>query len=181
MTGHSEVIDMPDKPEPGSYPLARWVSTDKRPSSDRRIAGEMPTYRDLSPEVCLPKNECRRFFRFARGNLAVCLRTSFVVVFPRLRVAFEGPEEATHETGCCDFCPDVGGTTGFTGLHCGDLREPLFAFRAGYHDHDGADGSCWGAYFADSSSGRWSPRRDHLRRSEGSSGVLPSLCCYQAL
>jgi hypothetical protein len=54
------------------------------------IAFEQPTYHPKS--AC--KNECRRFFRFARGNplpnvvVAVCLHTSFVVVFPRLGVAF---------------------------------------------------------------------------------------------
>ena len=55
----------------------------------------------------------------------------------------EGPEERAHETGWCNFCDDDNAE--FTGLHRGDLREPLFAFPAGYHDHDGADGSCWSA------------------------------------
>src|SRR5580692_6599596 len=127
------------------------VSTAKRASSDRPVCSEKPTYRDLSPEVCLPKNECwkREASRFARGTallnaLAVCLHTSFVVVFPRLGVASEGPEDATHETGWCDFCGDVGDNAEFTGLYRGDLREPLFAFPAGYPNYDGADGSWWG-------------------------------------
>jgi hypothetical protein len=47
---------------------------------------------------------------------------------PNEPLSLEGPDDATHETGWCDFCADIGDNTEFTGLRRGDLREPLFTF-----------------------------------------------------